>query len=156
MATVFFHDDFRELVDKLAREKPSFSARPIFSTLLDLGVFCALLGYRVGRIKEVPSDKQGNTITESAFVNMGKDPIVYLLALQVKKCGDVLREKNESECWSIFQGYMNGGFEVLQGWFIDNPHDADLVDTILSKVQMIAVEGNEDLPDVVDPGEVDW
>lgn len=154
MATVFFDEEFRDLVEKLAREKPSFASRPIFPTLLDLGVFCALLGYHEDRTREVPPNKQGNAITESAFVNMGKEPIVFLLALQIKKSGDVLREKHESECWSIFQDYMNGGFEVMQEWFVENPHDFDLVDTMLSKVQLIAVEDKVVEPEVVDPGGV--
>ncbi|MED5603135.1 MAG: hypothetical protein VX935_12025 [Pseudomonadota bacterium] len=156
MATVFFHEEYRDLVDKLAREKPSFATRPIFSTLLDLGVFCALLGYHENRRREVPPQQQGNAITESAFLNLDKESVVFLLALQEKKTGDILREKSETECWDIFQDYMNGGFEVLQEWFVENPHDGDLVDTILSKIQLIAVEDNVDKPDMVDPGELEW
>ena len=79
-------------------------------------------------------------IPQRVFENNEADAYVYLCALQDQKSGDIFREKNENECWKIFESYANSGLEIIGNWLLDSPGDTDGVDTILNKMKTITAD----------------
>ena len=136
MATVYISQEHSELVKNLtsnSKNNPS-----IFKTNMHLFIFSALLGENLdGKYNQYQVKNQGNEIPDRIFLNNQMDSAVYLLALHAKKNGDILREKNENECWKIVEQYAEHGFQEMKNWFIDSPGTSE-VDVILNKIKQEA------------------
>ena len=61
--------------------------------------------------------------------------MTYLLAIQDTQGGDILKEKNETDCWRIIEQYSAKGLEIIDDWMMENPGDMTGVDTLLNKIK---------------------
>lgn len=127
------NDLFERLVDRQVAD----ARRSIFKTNIDLTVFAAMVGFSRSRLVELK--ERTNEIPERVFVNQNIDGLVYLVAVLHEKSGDMLRERNESAAWQIFEQYANGGMEVIREVFAENPNDFDGVSSLLSFIKEEAI-----------------
>jgi len=92
--------------------------------------FAAVLGFEHGRMK--PLDPSTMEIDGRTFENHQQSlDLVYLVALAHAKNVEVLREDSENRAIEIFEGYAEGGFEVLAGWLKEKPQDENGDEAIL-------------------------
>jgi dnd system-associated protein 4 len=125
-------------VERLVDKETGFCGQRIFTSYWELMVFAAMVGFHYG--KNDPVSDKGFDIKQETFENNKADTYVYLCALQDQKSGDIFREKNDNECWKIFESYANSGLEIIDNWLIDSPGDIDGVDTILNEMKKVAAE----------------
>jgi len=138
MAQVYRDNKFNQLTERLTNKKTNFCGENIFTFKYDLMIFSAMIGFYYGENTTV-NDK-GNEIKQDTFENNNLDVYVYLCALQDKKSGEIFREKNDNECWKIFESYANSGLGIIDNWLLDSPGDIDGVDTILNEMKKVAAE----------------
>ncbi len=144
MATVYTPNKYKDLAERLGKRQIPGSDRPIFTTYMHLMVFAAMVGYMEREKTELDAKNRGGEIGDHIFVNNNMDGAAYLLAIHDEKNGDILREKNDNDCWKIIEQYSAKGFEIINNWMIQNPGDTDGVDTLLNKLKELVPQ------DVVD------
>lgn len=140
MAIIYISNAHRDVAERLARNPTAIAGKPIFSTYMHLMAFAAMVGYANGRSLSVEAKNRGAEIEDQVFERRGLDGLVYLLALDEKKDGNILREDKVNECWRLIESYAEGGFEIIQQWLLDAPGDVDGVDALLSRVTEAAAE----------------
>lgn len=147
MATFYFDSKYTNLCSKLADEKIIKTGDKIFSTLLDLAVFAAIIAINKGRTQ---LEKNGNEIPDRIFTNNNKEGLVYMIALLETKDPYIL--KDDRACWKIFQEYANTGMSEISGWLTDNPTDITGVDTLLNsiaeKASQLLDKNEAQIPDI--------
>lgn len=140
MATVYISNAHKMLAERLGRDTTSITERSVFNTYMHLIVFAAMVGYANDKLSPLDSKDRGPEIEEQVFRRHDLDGLVYLLALEKKEDSNMLREERISEAWRLMEGYAQGGFEIIQQWFLDSPGDVDGVDTLLARITEYAAE----------------
>lgn len=138
MAQISRDKKYSQLADRLVEKETGFCGKKILASYWELMIFSAMVGFHHG--KKNPVIDKAFDIKQETFENNKSDTYVYLCALQDKKSGEIFREKNENECWKIFESYANAGLEIIDNWLIDSPGDIDGVDTILNEMKKVAAE----------------
>jgi dnd system-associated protein 4 len=138
MAQVSRDKKYSQLAERLVDKETRFCGQKIFPSYRELMVFAAMVGFHYD--KKRPVNDKGFEIKQETFENNKADTYVYLCALQDQKSADIFREKNDNECWKVFESYANSGLEIIDNWLIDSPGDIDGVDTILNEMKKIAAE----------------
>lgn len=136
MAQIWRDKKYITLAERLVDKGTGYCGQKIFSNYMELMVFAAMVGFHHG--KKNPVTDRAFEIPQRVFESNEADAYVYLCALQDQKDGDIFREKNENECWKIFESYANAGLEIIDNWLLDSPGDTDGVDTILNEMKTIA------------------
>jgi len=121
---------FEHLVEKLVSKKPDAADRPLFLYNKDLMVFAAMLGYNEGRKGNVGKDPI--KIDLETYASDEKDGYIYLLALLETQDTTILKDDRLKDAIKIFEHYCNGGLELLDIWYNENPQDLDGVETLLN------------------------
>jgi dnd system-associated protein 4 len=138
MAQVWRDIKYSSLADRLVDKQTIYCDQKIFSSYWELMVFAAMVGFH--HSQKISVNEKAYEIPQRVFENNEADAYVYLCALQDQKSGDIFREKNENECWKIFESYANSGLEIIGNWLLDSPGDTDGVDTILNKMKTITAD----------------
>ena len=91
----------------------------LFQTYYEVLVFAAALGAKRGKfvpIKEGDFSKEIDPIRQEQFASKGYDQVINLLAVMHDKNPKVLgnTQDDEEKRVVIFEGYVNGGLELLQ------------------------------------------
>jgi dnd system-associated protein 4 len=91
----------------------------LFQTYYEVLVFAAALGAKRGKfipIREGDYSKEIDPIRQEQFASKGYDQIINLIAVVHNRDPKVLGEPQEAEekRVAIFEGYANGGLELLQ------------------------------------------
>jgi dnd system-associated protein 4 len=126
-------DSLEPLVERLTGAKLTDSGAPVFSTIMDLLIFAAGVGFHARRKTPVPSAARG--IPYRIFENNQKEGHLYLLALAEAKDSASLVSDNDDEIARIFEEYAAGGLEIISSWLNESPSDMSGVQTLLSKIQ---------------------
>ena len=155
MATIYISNAHKEVAERLARNPTAIAEKPIFSTYMHLMVFAAMVGYANGKNSSVEAKNRGEEVEDQVFERRGLDGLVYLLALDEKKDGNILREDKVNECWRLVERYAEGGFEIIQQWLLDAPGDVDGVDALLSRVTEAAARKAKVVAEPLQP-EIDF
>lgn len=153
MAGIWRDNKFASVTKRLVEDDTSYCKQKIFTTYLDLMVFAAMIGFQMGISKTV--EDKGFEIPQRVFDNNNMDAYVYLCALQDQKSGEIFREKNDAECWKIFESYANAGLEIISNWLLDSPGDIDGVETILNEMKTIAAS-MKSFDDPPNPHEIEF
>jgi len=140
MANVFRDKKYAAIYERLVENETGYGQK-IFANYKELMIFAAMVGFYNDQ-KESEMDKSFE-IPQRIFESDQKDSYIYLCAVHDKKDGEIFREKNNLECWSVFQAYANGGLEIINNWLIESPGDIDGVDTILNQIKIVAADFNE-------------
>lgn len=151
MAQIWRDNKFTQLAERLVDKETNECGQKIFLNYRELMVFAAMVGFHYGQFKAVV--EKGFEIPQRVFESNDSDAYVYLCALQDQKSGEIFREKNDNECWKIFESYANAGLEIIDNWLLDFPGDIDGVETILNEMAKVAAKMIES-DDNPDPQEV--
>lgn len=101
------------MVQRLSVDKVGSNERSIFPTIKSLMCFCALLGLQEKRYSELDRSKGVDDIAYTTFETDDADTVIYLVALAHTKDISILKAGREAECISLFEGYANGGLEIV-------------------------------------------
>lgn len=121
------------LFDILCKEN-AFSDKTLFQYVKDLMIFAAFIGQTNNKMIPLASGVKTNTITLDTFSSDQKDSFVYLLALMENKDATCLKNENLYDAVKVFEGYCNGGLELIQQWFVDNSSESDVMNILLEKI----------------------
>jgi dnd system-associated protein 4 len=110
------------LVRRLAEAPHPINKKSIFPTMRELIAFAAVLGFEMENFRPIKGDT--NEIDWRIWQNNEQAlDLLYLIPLAHKRSVDILRDDAEEELQTLFEGYANGGLEVLQGWMNEKPDD---------------------------------
>ncbi len=138
MAQIWRDKKYAQLAERLVEKETSFCSQKILPSYRELMVLAAMVGFHYGKKNTV--EERGFEIPQRVFESNESDAYVYLCALQDQKSAEIFREKNENECWKIFESYANAGLEIINNWLLDSPGDIDGVDTILNEMKKVAAD----------------
>ena len=111
----------------------------LFPTLREAMSFCAVLGYKERRKKQLDSYAGTEDIAGAQYqINEAVD-IVFALALAEAKNSDILRPEQERDCVQIYEEYANGGLELVQSW-IDRYSDVSVEDAVWRGLNTIGIK----------------
>jgi len=140
MATIYIPLDLKDVADRLANTKVSYSGKSIFGNYMHVIVFAAMVGYSAGKREDVEAKSRGSEVYDHIFETSKMDGIAFLLALHDYKGAEILRETRDSECWRVIESYAAGGLRLINDWFINQATDIDGVDTLLARMKAKASE----------------
>ena len=138
MAQIWRDKQYTQLAERLVEKETRYCGQKIFPSYRELLVFAAMVGFHHDKKSMV--NEKGFDIPQRIFESNESDAYIYLCALQDQKSGEIFREKNDNECWKIFESYANSGLEIINNWLLDSPGDIDGVDTILNEMKKVAAE----------------
>ena len=138
MAQIWRDKKYSQLAERFVDKETGYCGQKILPSYRELMVFAAMIGFHFGKKSSV--EERGFEIPQRVFESNESDTYVYLCALQDQKSGDIFREKNENECWKIFESYANYGLEIINNWLLDSPGDIDGVDTVLNEMKKVAAD----------------
>lgn len=116
---------------------------PVFQYIKDLMVFAALVGYNNKKMIPIPVGADTISITLETYSTDQNDSFIYLLALMQSKDPHCLKDKNLLETIKVFESYCNGGLEIINNWFIENPSEPDILNIILDKIYDQVIRNSE-------------
>lgn len=124
---------FEALVEKCCSTKNSADKNVMFSTVKELMVFAALVGFQLGEFEPLKSKANCISISMETYATTKHDAYIYLLALAEKPTLDILKDENLRETISIFEGYCNAGLKHIDNWIIDNIGEPLLEDILFEQ-----------------------
>jgi dnd system-associated protein 4 len=123
MANVYFDGSFSERVRQLVVEKDEDTGNTVFPNLFSLMIFAAMVGrHYKDSCSNVKVESRINEISDRIFIGNNLDGIVYLLALDSTKDGEILREGNENELWKFLENFAMLGMQEIDLWLKDEPY----------------------------------
>tara|TARA_B110000008_G_C16837388_1_gene511160 strand:- start:171 stop:623 length:453 start_codon:yes stop_codon:yes gene_type:complete len=136
-----FDEQFNETIGKLYDEKDSETGDRLFPTLVDLMVFCAMVGRdSFDDCDGVKVNSKGREISSEVFQSQNKAGIAYLLALDHKQDGNILREESDKEMWEYIQNFAFLGLQQIEKWMNASGNlNIDPKNIILDKMKEIAL-----------------
>jgi dnd system-associated protein 4 len=136
-----FDEQFNETIGKLFDEKDSETGDRLFPTLVDLMVFCAMVGRdSFDDCDGVRVNSKGREISSEVFQSQNKAGIAYLLALDHKQDGNILREESDKEMWEYIQNFAFLGLQQIEKWMNASGNlNIDPKNIILDKMKEIAL-----------------
>jgi|GEM_PF-1357636 len=152
MAQIWRDKKYSQLAERMVEKETGYCGQKILPSYRELMVLSAMIGFHYD--KKSPVIDRAYEIPQRVFENNDSDTYIYLCALQDQKSGEIFREKNENECWRIFESYANSGLEIIDNWLIDSSGDIDGVETILKEMKKVAADMVEDDGSVVNLDEL--
>ncbi|HIF36977.1 MAG TPA: hypothetical protein EYQ70_00940 [Marine Group III euryarchaeote] len=139
MANVYFDGYYSNRIKQLAVERDERTGKSIFSNNYSLMIFAAMVGrHHNDTCENVDfSSSRVNEIADRVFENNNLDGIVYLLALDAERDGEILREGNENELWKYLEKYAMLGMQEIDKWLSKDPL-AKAHDLILQQMKIEA------------------
>jgi dnd system-associated protein 4 len=123
MANVYFDGSFSERVRQLVVEKDEDTGNTVFPNLFSLMIFAAMVGrHYKDSCSNVKVESRINEIADRIFIGNNLDGIVYLLALDSTKDGEILREGNENELWKFLENFAMLGMQEIDLWLKEEPY----------------------------------
>ena len=142
MSTVHTAQEYGQLIEDLKRECG-------FSHNYDVFKLAAAIGYNKGSFKPLASREKSGEIGFDTLKRARLDGLIYLFALAHNKDPMVLKagDDNQSlrEVLKVMEGYANAGFQIINGWVIDNP-SRPVVDLIEEQTLAEALKQADNLP----------
>lgn len=119
-------DRHRDVCDQLAKATHPRTGNSIFPTYRELACFAALLAFEQGKV--VKLDGPSDVLVDGRIFGRSDqaEDVAYLLGLAATRSAEILREDDEQpeKLALLFEEYVAGGLEILQGWIRDEPSDA--------------------------------
>ena len=143
MPRVYFDKEYSSVIKKLYEDKDEVTGQPVFKYLWQLMIFLAMVGRRKKKtcefVKKLSTDSRTREIQSSYFESERKDGIVYLLALDQMRDGEILREgsENESKIWQYLESFAQIGIEEVDSWLLEYQFLAPK-DVLFAKMKEVA------------------
>lgn len=116
------HESVREIYEQLSQKTES-EQHP-FSSLKDVFVIAACLGYNNNRRKKFPSGKVASTIRSEVFTDKDRS-LLKAIALAATDDINVLEKKSDEaispEVLTIAEEYAHGGIEEIRNLVVEQP-----------------------------------
>ncbi len=105
------HEDMVQLLARTTVDKAETS---LFTTIRQLMIFAALLGYSQNR--KIPLDKTKGV--EDIQIHIFENDLDYInmIALADQQNPEIFKDNNNFDVIEVFEEYANGGFEIINGW----------------------------------------
>ena len=105
------HEDMVQLLARTTVDKAETS---LFTTIRQLMIFAALLGYSQNR--KIPLDKTKGV--EDIQIHIFENDLDYInmIALADQQNPEIFKDNNNFDVIEVFEEYANGGFEIIYGW----------------------------------------
>ena len=105
------HEDMVQLLARTTVDKAETS---LFTTIRQLMIFAALLGYSQNR--KIPLDKTKGV--EYIQIHIFENDLDYInmIALADQQNPEIFKDNNNFDVIEVFEEYANGGFEIINGW----------------------------------------
>jgi dnd system-associated protein 4 len=104
-----------EMVQTLARE--SVDGKPtVFRTIRELLCFSAMLGFQMGKKVPLADTARGEDVMIEEFDRNESVDLIYLVAVADTGGTEILKSDSDVDMVTIFEEYVNGGFDILKGW----------------------------------------
>lgn len=124
-----------DIADPIITKLVKNSETAIFQTGKELMVFAAMIGYCFDKKKTLTTDiRKRTSITLGTYAHTDHDGFIYLLALIEKKNAIFLKNASINESIKIFEQYCNGGLDLINDWFRNDPTDIAKLDTLWEKI----------------------
>jgi len=137
MASVCFDKDHVQIVDMFG-DGANDSTKKIFNYNYEFMIFAAMVGRsKHDSCENVQINRSSKVIKDITFGEEQKN-IVYLLALDGAKNGEIMRSGNENEIWKYLENYAYLGCEEIKKWIMESPID-DLHEVVLNKIMEAAI-----------------
>ena len=122
----------QDYFDRLAKPGEGRTERT-FSTIKDMMIFCAFLGYDQNQRVPLPAEEPKEDIQEHIFTNdeMALHSI-FILGLAASGDWQILHPDKSEELVKIFEEYANGGMGIVKEWLDRDLHDLSGIKVILS------------------------
>ena len=151
MASISRSKKFTPLVESLTVVK-IHGGKPVFSTIRDLLIFAAMVGYEHGQKEDVESEKE--EVPLRIFESTSDEKYLYLAAIVESKNPNLFKDKNEAKMLKIFERYAAGGLQTIQDWLEEEP--ATEAHTVLLDKLHEKLKTNESSDQKTKFGEVDF
>ncbi|MFO6424185.1 hypothetical protein [Motilimonas sp. KMU-193] len=133
---------FEGLEERFCQTKGAKTDTQIFSTVKELMVFAALVGYQFDDYCPIESKAKTTPILLETYATTGHDAYIYLIALAKEPSLDMLKDENLKDAIGIFEGYCNSGLKHIDSWIMNNIGES-LVSNILFKQTLEYLVENE-------------
>ena len=126
---VFYDDEFTEFRDELNKLN-------IFSSLVDLYVFCGGLGFSENLYIETKKSGLGVPQTVEPLKNNRRK----IEAIALQKSEDLSEPIDFKESCKLFSGFVNGGFTYLRDYLTDIKGDQNIRNEIILLIETKALK----------------
>lgn len=125
---------FESLEEKLCSTKRGVNTNDyIFSTIKEFMVFSALVGFQLDKFKPLTAKTNTTSILLETYATTKHDAYIYLIALAKEPSLEILKDENLKKSISIFEGYCNGGLEVIDDWVVNNLGEPLVADVLFNQ-----------------------
>lgn len=111
---------FEVLEERFCSTKGAKSDEKVFSTVKELMVFAALIGYQLDDYQPLESKVNTTPILLETYASTHHDAYIYLIALAKEPSLDMLKDENLRDAIGIFEGYCNAGLKHIDNWIMNN------------------------------------
>ncbi|MCA0936669.1 hypothetical protein LCL85_14105 [Vibrio alginolyticus] len=111
---------FESLEERFCSTKGAKNDDAVFSTVKELMVFAALIGYQLNDYQPMSSKVGSTPILLDTYATTGHDAYIYLIALAKEPSLDMLKDENLRDAIGIFEGYCNSGLKHIDNWIMNN------------------------------------
>ncbi|WP_226048876.1 hypothetical protein [Vibrio vulnificus] len=103
---------FETLEERFCSTKGAKSDSRVFSTVKELMVFAALVGYQLDDYQPLESKVNTTPILLDTYATTEHDAYIYLLALAKEPSLNMLKDEHLRDAIGIFEGYCNSGLKT--------------------------------------------
>ncbi|EGR7943016.1 hypothetical protein [Vibrio vulnificus] len=111
---------FETLEERFCSTKGAKSDSRVFSTVKELMVFAALVGYQLDDYQPLESKVNTTPILLDTYATTEHDAYIYLLALAKEPSLNMLKDEHLRDAIGIFEGYCNSGLKHIDSWIMNN------------------------------------
>lgn len=131
---------FEYLEERFCSTKGAKNDSRVFSTVKELMVFAALVGYQLGDYQPLESKVNTTPILLDTYATTGHDAYIYLLALTKNSSLEILKDDNLREAIAIFEGYCNSGLKIIDSWIMNNIGESLVTNILFNQTLEYLVE----------------
>lgn len=131
---------FENLEERFCSTKGAKSDTRIFSTIKELMVFAALIGYQLDDYQPLKPKVDKKDIKLRIYASTGHDAYIYLLALAKEPSLDILKDDNLRDAIGIFEAYCNAGLKHIDSWIMNNIGESLVANILFSQTLEYLVE----------------
>lgn len=131
---------FESLEERFCSTKGAKSNLMVFSTVKELMVFAALVGYQLGECQPIEAKVNTTSILLDTYATTNHDAYIYLIALASNPSLDILKDENLKKAIGIFEGYCNSGLKYIDSWIMNNISESLVTNILFNKTLECLVE----------------
>lgn len=131
---------FEVLEERLCSTKGAKNDARVFSTVKELMVFAALIGYQLDDYQPLESKVNSTPILLDTYATTGHDAYIYLLALAKEPSLDILKDENLRDAIGIFEGYCNSGLKHIDDWVMSNVGESLMTNILFNQALEYLIE----------------